>query len=80
MQVQIKPWGNSQGIRLSKEQLAASNIQMGEILELEISDGCIVLKKAFRHRTLEERAKAFHGKVGPYREFDWEEPVGREVW
>ncbi len=33
-----------------------------------------------QHRTLEERAKSFGGKLGPYEEFDWGEPVGREKW
>ncbi len=25
-----------------------------------------------RHRTLEERAKSFGGKLGPYEEFEWD--------
>ena len=32
------------------------------------------------HRTLEERAKEYGGKLGPYEEFDWGEPMGRERW
>lgn len=31
-----------------------------------------------QHRTLDERAKEYGGKLGPYQEFDWGEPVGRE--
>ena len=33
-----------------------------------------------RHRTLEERAEKYGGKLGPYEEYDWGEPVGRERW
>lgn len=33
-----------------------------------------------KHRTLEERAKSFDGKLGPYEEFDWGDPIGRERW
>ena len=33
-----------------------------------------------QYRTLEERAKEYDGKLGPYEEFNWGEPVGRERW
>ena len=32
------------------------------------------------HKTLEERAAEFDGKLNLDGEFDWDEPVGREVW
>jgi len=34
----------------------------------------------FEHRTLEERAAEYGGKLFLDGEFDWGEPVGREVW
>ena len=37
-------------------------------------------RELFRHKTLEERAEKFGGKLGPYQEMDSSEPVGREVW
>ncbi len=33
----------------------------------------------FKHKTLEERAAEFVGKLGPYEEIDWGEPMGREL-
>lgn len=81
MVAQVKAWGNSQGIRLPKELLALTGINQDDYLDIEILDGDILLKKTKkRHRTLEERAKEFGGKLGPYEEFDWGEPVGRERW
>lgn len=80
MIAQVKTWGNSQGIRLSKELLALAGIQNNDYLDVEIVDGNIVLKKNLRHRTLEERAKEFDGKIDVCGEFDWDEPVGRERW
>ena len=81
MITQVKTWGNSQGIRLSKELLALAGIRNNDFLNIELVDGSIVLKKAGQqHRTLEERAKEYGGKLGPYEEFDWGEPVGRERW
>ena len=41
-----------------------------------------LLKKGFtfKHKTLEERAAEYDGSLGLNGEFDWGEPVGREVW
>lgn len=81
MQTQVKPWGNSQGIRLSKELLALAGIKDNDLLEIELIEGGIVLKKTKKeHRILEERAKEFGGRLGPYEEFDWGDPEGRERW
>lgn len=80
MITQVKTWGNSQGIRLSKDLLSLAGIQNNDYLTIELIDGNIVLKKTFRHRTLEERASEFEGKVGTYQEFEWDTPVGRERW
>lgn len=80
MQAQIKEWGNSQGIRLSKEILKSAGIELNEVLDVTISNGAITLTKSFRHKTLEERAKEFNGKLMLDGEYDWGEPVGREVW
>ena len=79
MQAQVKEWGNSQGIRLSKEILQ-SGIALNEILDVTVSNGVITLAKSFRHKTLEERAAEFDGKLMLDGEYDWGEPVGREVW
>ena len=56
MQVQLKPWGNSQGIRFSKEFLSEAGFSANETLTAEIVNGQIVLSRTFRHRSLKERA------------------------
>ena len=80
MQAQVKEWGNSQGIRLSKEILKSAGIAVNETLEVTVSDGAITLTKAFRHKTLEDRAAEFNGELMLDGEYDWGEPAGREVW
>ena len=80
MQAQVKTWGNSQGIRISKEILQEANVAIDDILDVKVSDGMIVLVKPFRHKTLEERASEFGGKLNLDGEYDWGEAVGREVW
>lgn len=80
MQAQVKEWGNSQGIRLSKEILSTAGISLDDVLDVTVSNGVITLTKPFRHKTLEERAAEFNGKLMLDEEYDWGEPVGREVW
>lgn len=70
--------GNSQGRRLPKEVLEKVGTHFNDFLDIEIVKGDIVLQKTFKHKTLEERAGEFHGKIGPYEEFEWGEPIGRE--
>ncbi len=80
MQTQVKAWGNSQGIRIPKEILQEADIAIDDILDIQTSNGVITLAKPFRHKTLEERAAAYGGKLALDGEFDWGEPVGREIW
>ena len=80
MQVEVKEWGNSQGIPLAKEILHDAGIELNETLDVFVSNGTITLSKAFRHKTLEERAANYDGKLDLDGEYDWGEPVGREVW
>ena len=80
MQAQVKEWGNSQGVRLSKEILKSAGIDIDDVLDVTVSNGVIVLAKPFRHKTLEERAAEFNGNLGLDGEYAWGEPVGREVW
>ncbi len=80
MQAQVKMWGNSRGIELSKDILRKANIADDELLDVQVSNGVIMLVKAFKHKTLEERAAEFGGKLNVDGEYDWGEPAGREVW
>ncbi len=80
MQAQVKAWGNSQGIRIAKEILKEANIFVDDVLDVNVSNGQITLTKAFRHKTLEERAAEFGGQLDLDGEFDWGQPAGREVW
>ena len=80
MQLTIKQWGNSSGIRFSKEFLNRAGAKIGDTLEAEIVDGKIILTPGFRHRSLEERAAEYGGKLNLSDEFVREEAAGSEVW
>lgn len=77
-QVVVRPWGNSQGIRIPKNILEKLNIGISDTLQIEIEDDAIVLKKTFKHKTFEERVAEYDGKISVC-DFDWGEPVGKEL-
>lgn len=74
----IRAWGNSQGIIIPKDILKKMGLSISDKLSIETKNNEIILKKEFRHKTLEERAAEYGGKIDVY-EFDWGEPVGREM-
>ena len=80
MQVQLKPWGNSQGVRFSKEFLSEAGFSCNETLTAEVVNGQIVLSHGFRHRSLKERAAEYGGQLNLSDELDWDKPAGSEVW
>ena len=47
---------------------------------MTVTDGGIILAKPFRHKTLEERASEYNGRLMLDGEYDFGEPVGREMW
>ena len=76
----IRPWGNSQGIRISKELLNRLGIAVNEEVNLSIDNDSLVIRKTVQRKTLEEYAKPFGGKLGPYEEFDFGEGIGIGRW
>jgi antitoxin MazE len=77
-QVAIRSWGNSQGRRIPKDVLEKMQLKISDILEMEIKDDAIVLKKQFVHKSFEERLAEYNGEISVC-DFDWGEPVGREI-
>lgn len=86
-QTAIRKWGNSQGIRLSKEIISKIGLKENDQVEIGIDDGKIVIKKVTpKYSNLEERLEAFYGKpiddifVEDTQEVDIGAPRGTEVW
>ena len=81
MEVQLKPWGNSLGIRIPKAVLKEAGFQYDETFVIKSESDRIILMRKHQHRTLEERAKEYDGKLNLEGELDWRgEPMGNEVW
>ncbi|MCR5789209.1 MAG: AbrB/MazE/SpoVT family DNA-binding domain-containing protein [Lachnospiraceae bacterium] len=77
-QVAIRSWGNSQGIRIPKDILDKMQLKISDVLDIEIEDDVIVLRKQFTHKTFEERLAEYQGEISVC-DFDFGEPEGREL-
>ena len=76
--IAIRPWGNSHGIRLSKELMQRVGITAEDLLEMDVRDGMIILRKQVQRKTLPEYAAEYGGTLGPYEEFDWGSESGED--
>jgi antitoxin MazE len=43
MQTRVQKWGNSQGIRVSKDLLADADIEVGDVVEIVAREGSLVV-------------------------------------
>ncbi|MBO7401384.1 MAG: AbrB/MazE/SpoVT family DNA-binding domain-containing protein [Lachnospiraceae bacterium] len=77
-QVTLRAWGNSQGIRIPKDIIVKMQLQNDDVMDICIENDAIVLRKQFRHKSFEERLAEYDGKISVC-DFDWGEPVGREI-
>jgi antitoxin MazE len=82
MITKVQKWGNSQGLRLSKELLADVHIEVGDAVHVSVQEGSLIITPAHRvrgSRSLEELAARVPKDYRP-SELDWGPPAGREVW
>ncbi len=82
MVTKVQKWGNSQGLRLSKQVLSDVEIGVGDAVDVAVRDGVIVVTPVRRVRgghDLKELVRRIPKDHEP-EELDWGPPVGREVW
>jgi len=82
MVAKVQKWGNSQGLRLTRQVLEAAGIAVGDEVELSVEDGRIVLVPRRRVRgtvSIEELVSRIP-KGAHAGEVDWGAVAGREVW
>ena len=87
-QTAVRRWGNSQGIRLSKEIINRMNLKEDDEVSISIDDGKMIIDKINKPKylNLKERLEAFYNKpideiyVESTQEVDTGVPKGEEVW
>ena len=49
-------------------------LKVSDVLDIEIENDCIVLRKQFVHKSFEERLAEYNGEISVC-DFDWGEPA-----
>ena len=82
MLTKIQKWGNSQGIRLTKNLLADVQIGVGDEVDISVKDGIMIITPAKKIRGKYSLKDLVSRIPENYQtgEVDWGEPVGKEVW
>ncbi|HEV8131515.1 MAG TPA: AbrB/MazE/SpoVT family DNA-binding domain-containing protein [Acidobacteriota bacterium] len=82
MITKVQKWGNSQGLRLSKELLFDADIAVGDGVNVVARKGTLIVTPIRRVRgghDLRELVGRISKDYKP-EELNWGPPVGREVW
>lgn len=82
MITKIKKWGNSQGLRLSKELLSTLNLSEGDEVEIVSTKEALTIKPYKRHKEKIELADLVAEMPSDYHveELDWGENEEKEIW
>jgi antitoxin MazE len=82
MVTKVQKWGNSQGLRLSKQMLDEARISIGDVVDVSARDGVIVITPVRRIRGKQSLKDLVSRIPENYEseEMDWGRPVGREAW
>ncbi len=88
VQTNIRRWGNSQGIRLSREIMSQMNLKENDMIGISICDGKMTIEKINqpKYLNLQERLESFYNRpideiyVESAQEVDMGDPIGNEYW
>ena len=75
----IQKWGNSQGLRLSRQILADAQISVGDEVDVALRDGAIVIVPVRRTRGT-QNLQELVSRIPMGYELDGGAPVGKEEW
>jgi len=82
-EVEVKKWGNSQGLRLSKDDLRefGATDSTAIYLRMMVEEGRIILTSVSKYPNSLDELFAGYTDEPPSREdkYDWGESVGREI-
>jgi antitoxin MazE len=76
---QIAKWGNSLGLRLPKAVAREARIDEGDIVDVSVENGAVVIRASRPTYSLEQLVARITAR-NRHDESDWGTPVGHEVW
>lgn len=82
MVTKVQKWGNSQGLRFSKEVLEQVQIAVGDEVNISVRGGRIIVEPLTKVRGRYKLKDLLARIPKTYRaeEVDWGSPVGKEAW
>ena len=80
METKVQKWGNSSGIRIPSSILKSLNISVNDYVTISEEDKKIIITKS--KKTQVSLKKLFENYKGENlsKEFEWDDPVGEEIW
>ena len=78
----VQKWGNSQGIRIPKNLLENSHINVGEEVDITVQEGKIIVESTNKIRgryKIRDLVSKMPKDYEP-KEENWGAPMGREIW
>ena len=80
MEIVIKKWGNSDGIRIPNNILKALNLKTNDVLNIDTDGEKIIISVPKKKKiSLANEFKNYKGKKLA-KDFSWDESVGKEIW
>ena len=82
MITKIQKWGNSQGLRISKEVLEKVHMVIGDTIDVKVQKGSILIlpiKQLRGKYSLRELVAQMPKNYKPGQE-EWGKPIGGEIW
>ena len=82
MHTKIQKWGNSQGLRFPKHILQEAHIDIGDELNISVSNGKIIIEPINNIKNKYSISELISQMPNNYssNELDWGKPVGKEEW
>ena len=82
MVTKVQKWGNSQGLRISRQVLEGAHVSVGDEVDVAVRDGAIVVTPVRRVRGKYSLRRLVSRIPKGYKaeEVDWGKPVGKEAW
>ena len=80
MEVRLQKWGNSMGIRIPSSLLKSLDLNLNDKIDIKEEENKIIISKSKKDKiSLEELFKDYNGGKLE-NDFEWDEPVGNELW
>jgi antitoxin MazE len=82
MVTKIQKWGNSQGLRFTKDILEHARIHVGDDVRVSVNRGRIIVEPVTRVRGRHSLKTLVNRMPKNYKpeELGWGAPVGKEAW